>query len=464
MKEKIKKLISFCVFITMLFIAIILCSNFFEDKKAKNKYEAFFESDTNFDVIFMGTSMMYNSVLPQDLWKEYGISSYNWGYQNCTIPVDYYLLKEITKYTSPKLVVIDMWGLIEYEIFENKKYRTDKIEQYHVQFDEIPISANKIKATLDIFDNYAGKEDFLWNFIKYHNRWNDINSSDFKKDFLSVQKGASLLISVGPSNYNPIDPEETVSLDSVGFDYLLKIFDYCEKEEIELLLVYNPIPADVEQQKVANSLEIVMKNYPQHKYLNLLNKGITDFSTDTGSDKLHLNYLGAKKTTSYLGKYIIENYDLDDYSKSKSWISEYEEYKKYKLEILNMQTDLTNTLVLLSDSDYNLIIEILDKNILNDETILNLINSIGANKSKIKYNTNMIVIKENGKKFDIIQKFNIKETSLGLLKKEYNENNYSIYLNDTKLYDASNEINENISIRITVLESKTSEILTIKTH
>ena len=75
MTQRIKAIISVVVFIALLFSAIFACSDFLEYKQASIEYEPFFEAKTNFDVIFLGTSHMYNSILPMELWKEYGIAS-----------------------------------------------------------------------------------------------------------------------------------------------------------------------------------------------------------------------------------------------------------------------------------------------------------------------------------------------------------------------------------------------------
>ena len=128
-------------------------------------------------------------MLPMELWDKYGIASYNWGYSNCTPAENYYLIQEILKYTSPKLIVLDVYGVIEYEQYNNGKYRTDRIEQQHVQFDSFPLSLNKIRAAKDLFDDYEHNEDFIWNFIMYHNRWSELDRSDFEYE-LNKEKGA----------------------------------------------------------------------------------------------------------------------------------------------------------------------------------------------------------------------------------------------------------------------------------
>ena len=96
----IKRSVSTVVFLCIL--AGVLCGvmNLMEKKTAREKYRAFYDSGTNFDVIFMGTSHAYNTILPQEIWSSNGISSYNWAYSNCTPAEDYYILQDVIRNTA----------------------------------------------------------------------------------------------------------------------------------------------------------------------------------------------------------------------------------------------------------------------------------------------------------------------------------------------------------------------------
>ena len=360
MKKKLLRVLSCIVFLALCSLAVVKCSEILENKRAKIKYEPFFSSRTNFDVIFMGSSHMYNSVLPMELWKEYGISSYNWGYSNCTPAENYYLLQEIVKYTSPKLVVVDMYGLVEYDRTRNGKYRTDKIEQQHVQFDSFPVwSGNKAAAARDVFDDYSGKYDFIWNFIMYHNRWNELGKTDFQYS-VSTQKGAALLSNLSPGEviFSPLPAGEKTKIDSVCYPYFLKLLEFCGEKNIPVLCIYIPYPADEKSQRVANSLDDVIREYPHCAYVNMLDKNILDYSIDQSKSPTHSNYSGASKITSWLGKYISEHYDLDDYSDNEYWIRDYRAYHDYKTQTILKQTTLPECLVLLKDPDFDAELEV----------------------------------------------------------------------------------------------------------
>ena len=390
--KKLMRIFSTVVFFGLLLLAVAKCADVLEKKEARKKYTPFFDSKTNFDVIFLGSSHMWNHVLPMEMWKEYGISSYNWGYSNCTPAENYYLLQDIVKYTSPKVVVIDGFGLIEYDGQNNGKYATDRIEQQHVQFDSFPIwSKNKIAASKDVFDDYDCNEDFIWNFVMYHNRWSELDQEDFEYEF-TTEKGAYFLGGLGTSSYTPIYEEETIEIDSICYPYYLKQIEYCMEKGIQVLCIYIPFGSMGEDTlKIANSIGKIVEKYPNCTYVNMLNENILNFKTDICPDNWHLNYSGAAKITSWLGKYLSDNYTLDDYRNDAYWNNDYADYYEYKVSKIQEQTLLTSYLVQLADQDFCAELEVYDKKLLNSDRFLMLLDNAGIIPKYVEKNTDKCV-------------------------------------------------------------------------
>lgn len=101
----------------------------------------------------------------------------------------------------------------------------------------------------------------------------------------------------------------------------------------------------------------------------MLTKDIIDFDTDIYSDNSHLNYSGAAKVTSWIGKYLGDNYELDDFSHNTVWKKDYESYYDYKREVLKNQKLLVSSLVNLEDEDFNARMEIYDKKLFDSEQL-----------------------------------------------------------------------------------------------
>lgn len=391
MKLRIQRIIACTVFVALLVGAILKCADVLEYKEARTKYTPFYNSSTNFDVIFLGTSHMWNHVLPMEMWKDYGISSYNWGYSNCTPAENYYLIQDIVKYTSPKVVVLDVYGLTEYERYGNGKYRTDRIEQQHVQFDSLPIwSANKIKASKDVFDDYENNEDFIWNFIMYHNRWAELGENDFDYE-ITTEKGACFLTGLGTGSYTPISKDKKTEIDSACYPYFLNIIEFCQLQGIQVLCTYLPYSAGESQQKVANTIGDIVEKYPNCKYVNLLTTDIVDYNTDFFPDDRHLNYSGANKVTTWLGQYLKEHYSLDDYSSNESWENDYQLYLCYKEKTLKEQTDIASYLVQLKDDDFSCEAEIYDPRLMDSERLMLLFKNAEVEPTLTNSNTDKCI-------------------------------------------------------------------------
>ncbi len=79
-KRQKRKNILFCL-MTVGLICILL--NFLNcllmRDNSRYSYSEFLASDTEYDVLFFGSSHVYSAISPMQLWKDYGITSYNLG-------------------------------------------------------------------------------------------------------------------------------------------------------------------------------------------------------------------------------------------------------------------------------------------------------------------------------------------------------------------------------------------------
>lgn len=316
------------LFAALLLLSLMGVSRFLDKPDVDEKYTQFFEAETNFDVIFMGTSHTYNTILPQELWARHGIASYNWGQSNCTIPIDYYILRLLCGYTEPKLVVIDLYGLAEYAHIGNGKYRTDARDQQRVQFDGFPLSRLKIEAVEDIFDDYDNRLDFLFPLAIYHNRWTEIRKDNFSPRDIP-QKGAAFVLGVRETTYTEPEDGTPYPLDFVGMEYLAKILSFCRERGIQILFTYLPFVAEEGCADTAASFAAYFGEQPDCRYLNLLHAGLVDYGTDVYTDGSHLNYIGAAAVTDWLGGYIAEEYPALVRANDPAYAHWDEDYAKY---------------------------------------------------------------------------------------------------------------------------------------
>ncbi len=377
-----KKLLHSILFVTGLIFLIFLVSFTLEGKSAKARLSLFFEQETSYDAMYFGTSHVINGFLPQELWEEYGITSYNFGGNGMNLPATYWLIKNVLDYTKPKLIFIDCSKLSS-DIMSNTT-----IQQAHGIWDAFPLTKNKWLAIEDIFEPEERLE-FLWKLSIYHNRWNELTKEDFNVTY-SVNHGAIPYFTVAvPKKFVPISDEDKSDENTNGVIYLRKAIELCQSQGIEVVLTYLPFPASSTKQREANLAADIAEEYGI-PYLNFLKmENIVNFHTDL-KDADHLNFSGACKITSYLGQYLVDNFHFSSHKGDKAyeqWDKDYLQYAQTTTNRFSWQKSLDSNLLLLSNKKYSSCIYIREGSALfNDARILALINNISAGKNLEKLN------------------------------------------------------------------------------
>jgi len=335
-----------------------------ERKNSFWKYAPFFQQKADYDVLLLGTSHVLNGFFPMELWKDYGIVSYNFGGHGNTLAVTNWALENALDFTKPKVVVIDCLNL-------SKNYTIDDpFGNTHLTFDAFPISTTKINTALDLTDNPEERMELIFDFSIYHDRWQEINGNDFSPR-ISKEKGAESRIALVESCFNAIDKSQYLSEDTLGVQYLRKMIQTCKERGIYVLLTYIPFPASETEQMEANRVALIADEYDVD-YINFLDMNIVDFRTDCYDSFSHLNPSGARKVTDYLGQFIIEHYDIPDRRDNPDYIGWYDDYAAYtqlKIDNLAAQTDIKTYLMLLQDKHLSSCVYVTESGLWNNDSI-----------------------------------------------------------------------------------------------
>lgn len=298
------------------------------------------EPRQSLDVLFMGSSHMLNAVSPIQLWEEQGIPSNNLGVNGQVLPVTYYALQEALRYQKPKVIVLDVYKVVQDSLIDSKG-------SLHATLDGMSWGFPKVQAAFDLLP-HGERAEFLLDIIVYHDRWKLVTGEDFLPAD-TTEKGAQALFTVEQpyAGWEVLSVEETAPPAQVEIDYLEKIIDLCEKEGIPLLLVAVPYTTpeqdDLSRQAVVNG----MAAYAAEKgipYLNLMHRTGEmdfDFSTDM-ADMYHVNWRGMEKVTALLGEYLAQNYDLPDRrgeAHYAAWEDALAEYHAYLEEQISARND-----------------------------------------------------------------------------------------------------------------------------
>lgn len=384
--KNLKRAAGLVILAGILAFGINTAANVLERKSSDFKYAPFFEQDEDFDVLFMGTSHVMQGIFPMELWNDYGIVSYNFGGHSNRLPTTYWVMENALNYTNPKLVVIDM-------LFVGSREKvSDNSDFIHLSFDCFPLTWTKIKGIYDLCDDpdavdkngvcyYDCRLEYIWDFGKYHSRWAEITENDFTNSMKTKEKGAESRIAVSvPPAYSLIPESETFNIDdTAGVEYLRKMIEDCKARGIDVLLINLPYPAGEMDQRTANSVNEIAREY-DIDYINFVAMdNVVDYSIDC-FDAEHLNPSGARKVTDYLGQYIKDHYDIPDRRETQeyaSWYDDYSEYTEDKKAAINNADSLETELMLLADRNFSSSIHIKDGSaVLQDERIQRLLENI----------------------------------------------------------------------------------------
>ena len=402
----------------MVIIGYIFLARATKRDSSDFKYRPFFEEDTDYDVMFFGTSHVINGVFPMQLWNDYGITSYNFGGHASSLSASYWVMVNATKEKKPKVAVLDVLG-------SGQQYKSTDLSYFHVSMDAFPLSFSKLEAVNDVFEeNYGAKIEILQPFSIYHNRWDEFNRYSIKQGLgIDVQKtkekGAESRIQVAVPNEMELISELDYSEDeSVGLEYIKKFIEYCRENEIVPVVINIPYPASKEAQLWANAA-IKMAEDMDVTAINMQYGEVVDFDTDCYDSNSHLNPSGARKVTELLGKVLTQNFELEDKRENaeyESWNEAYEEYYDFLVNKMINQNDYKITLMLLNNSNFKA--DIVSKQSYSPDDIeKKLIDQLGNN---VTFRRAQYIATEDGDSADIKVTIYNKDSGEKIVDKFYN--------------------------------------------
>jgi len=113
MKSFIVKLVSFCI---LIFIVNLIIGNVISNKRANIGYypairwnEFYEQKENSIDVIFLGSSHCYRSIVPRIIDSLMNVNSFNMGSSGQSPIVSFYVLKEVLKHQKPKKVFFEIY-------------------------------------------------------------------------------------------------------------------------------------------------------------------------------------------------------------------------------------------------------------------------------------------------------------------------------------------------------------------
>ncbi|HBG65064.1 MAG TPA: hypothetical protein DDW78_01150, partial [Treponema sp.] len=136
------------------------------DPQDINSDKSTFFDRKNYDVLFFGTSHVGRTIIPPQLYRDYGITSYNLGTNGQELYLTYYILRDAVRYHKPRLAVLDVYSCrLDYPDREEEIERAE----FHNIFDNFPLSRNKARAANVLCGSSGGQSELLFPYSVYHN-------------------------------------------------------------------------------------------------------------------------------------------------------------------------------------------------------------------------------------------------------------------------------------------------------
>ena len=323
-----RRIVSVLVLLALVLGCSVFLGQVFQLERGA-RTRSFFTQDTEYDVLFYGSSHVTNGIYPMYLWESMGIPSYNLSGHGCRPSMAYWLLKMTLPYHKPKAAVLDV--LFSWE--ENSELT---VSLAHNILDPFPASITKTQAILDLYAGEAQRGELLFPLDVYHNRWKELDSAMVQALGEPVmpltEKGAESRVTVEPcrESYLLAEHQEQVEDFTREMGYVVKFIELCQENGIVPVITYLPCKTSRWSQMCCNRTMAIARDMGaltlDLEYENPLND-LTDWAD--GPD--HVNPAGALKLTAAVGSFLREQLSLPDRRQEAAygdWQQDLESYYK----------------------------------------------------------------------------------------------------------------------------------------
>ncbi|MDE6659894.1 MAG: hypothetical protein K2K01_07260 [Eubacterium sp.] len=290
------KIIAFVLVVAIILFAIspIFMPKTNKDFRDKSANGILAEPANSIDVIIVGDSESYSTFIPLQIWNDYGITSYVCGTPKQTLAYSTDFLTKAFESQKPKLVVLE---------------------------------TNSIFRKFSLGSAVLLRADKWFSIYRYHDRWKklsvaDLTSSEVSRDYIENDKGFRLEDGIDPISdkdyMKPSNDKEKIL--SQNKTYIKNMMKLCEENGAEFMLVSTPSVKNWNYERHNSVVDLSEELGVDYVDMNLLQEEIPiDWSCETRDAGDHLNYSGAKKATSYFGKYLNSKKMFTDHRKDSRY-------------------------------------------------------------------------------------------------------------------------------------------------
>ena len=309
-KSIVKALVFILIFATGFFSIQALLTGDPDTRDYRRITDFFDQREGSLDAVFLGSSATYSFWNSAVAWEEHGITVYPFASAKQEILAAKYMIADAVKKHPDAVYIVNLTSV-------NEKYNF----RIHRLIDGYPNTINKfrmINYLCDLGGHTLGQRmEFFFPIIRFHDRWSELTRFDFnppEEKYKSSLYYPSYLSKTKDVSGNLWDYEGKSDVSEQLLEGLDELMDYCERKSIKLLFVLTPQSIKNEEKRGQQNTLI---EYVASKGFDTLdmNKVVDEIGLDTTIDfydREHTNLHGSIKTTQYLSRYLIENYNLED--------------------------------------------------------------------------------------------------------------------------------------------------------
>lgn len=267
--------------------------------------------DNSVEVMAYGSSHAFKGLNIMELYDKYGIGAYNYGWNWQACNTTNLFLKDSLDTQTPKVVLIETYLLakvitnsnMDAQIYYSRYIHNEEAKKKYIQ-----------QCFGDDIERYIS---YYVPLCAFHDNWNTLSTQSFRK--LSADNHLKKTMGFSPSDsvaeveipdYKTFTPYE---FDEVAINEMIDMVTNCHNKGIDV--IFYTVPWQGEYVYGAAMKEFAKENDCVYiDFFELTEEVGLDGKTDF-SDVDHLNTSGATKIAGYLGKFIVDNYDVTDFRK-----------------------------------------------------------------------------------------------------------------------------------------------------
>lgn len=362
------------VFLVLLALLMGRVSFVLNDKFSYKYDSEYYQDPGAYDVLFLGSSHIMNSIYPLEMFRSQGITAYNLGMTNESLAASYWRLKEALEHHTPRLVVMDSTRVTFNMTVDTADPKA--LAFLHNSLDSMPLGVTKVQALADLFgwQDVENIANYLFPLAAYHSRWSSLTEDDFHP-WLQADRGAlpirNLYLLDSPLPEVPADSK--APLPPVGADYLDRILTLCQEREVPLVLLTVPYCTDETSRQMLHSVPDAAAGYDNVRCIDLFDSRAFDWRTDFSDAAGHLNTASAARLSRWLAGALAEDYALPDHRGEPSaaqWEENYRISTGQHLNKLLSCGDLNTALMLADHSGLSCQLRLTDATLDNAQTAL----------------------------------------------------------------------------------------------